>query len=114
MSTPPQLNQLVDSAYNVLEKNTILIRNKIENKRPASNYRGYSFNVNRKILGRMKLQTLQALQFFIKTGTGKSRSVVGGAHIQACIFFSSQDRGRLTAVHASMWTDDTPSAEPTC
>ena len=39
------------------------IGNKIENNRTVSDDRRYSFIIIRKILGRMKLQTLQALQF---------------------------------------------------
>ena len=76
--------------------------NKIENNRPASNYRRYSFILNRKQYVRIKITDITGVTVVTvknkKKALARSWSDVGGAHIQA-FTFSSQDHSRLSDKH---------------
>ena len=78
---------------------TVTNRNKIENNRPASNYRHYRFKINRKQYIRIKITDVTDVTVVTvinkKMALAGSWSDVGGAHIQT-FTFSSQDHGRLS------------------
>ena len=82
----------------------LLIGIKIENNRPASNYRHYSFIINRKWYGGRKITDVTGVTdvtVLIQKEHWKNHGRLLEVHISKHSPFSCQDRGRLSDKHIS-------------